>query len=438
MLDDIETQKTKSARNSTKTFSKGGPATAEPPRLWSYIFGVFPGDGSLPYLWEDDDEFWEQDAIVQDDGYISAGNITKTFSKSGPVSTAETFYIFGEYANDGSLPFPWEDVDESWAKDAIVQGDGYILARYLRESNDINPRIIRALIEMLSPTSNHRWKLHLRKRSGRKKSLAKSKPITIASLARRISKTITTMKIDAKLCRELADMIDPSSDHAFYLKFQQRGKPPGSPYWASGVPTNDDVELVDKYIDDAIAELVDAVMGKEVPRGPYGKRICEAAWKVTYACKTLNAFDDYRQSVNKKTGDAISELVNAVMGEEVPRVPYGKLIYKAAWGVAHACQNLNAVCHCRMTDWDEVQAECERRRQIGLTIDPATAVTRWWDADFADPYGILDEKFHLGIVDEQFARNRGASNADWVNFSDLPEATKKALQERLSKANTNQ
>ena len=31
---------------------------------------------------------------------------------------------------------------------------------------------------------------------------------------------------------------------------------------------------------------------------------------------------------------------------------------------------------------------------------------------------------------KQFARNPGASNNDWVDFNDLPEATRKALWER--------
>jgi hypothetical protein len=31
---------------------------------------------------------------------------------------------------------------------------------------------------------------------------------------------------------------------------------------------------------------------------------------------------------------------------------------------------------------------------------------------------------------EQFARNPGASNRDWVDFNDLPETTRKALRER--------
>lgn len=47
------------------------------------------------------------------------------------------------------------------------------------------------------------------------------------------------------------------------------------------------------------------------------------------------------------------------------------------------------------------------------------------------PYHILDKSHHGGQVGrEKFARHPGASNNDWVNFNDLPEATRNALWER--------
>lgn len=77
---------------------------------------------------------------------------------------------------------------------------------------------------------------------------------------------------------------------------------------------------------------------------------------------------------------------------------------------------------------DEYKAELERRRQIGLTIDPATAETMFWWADVCDPYCILDEQHHAGCVGrERFARNAGG---EWVDFNDLPDATRKSLWER--------
>ena len=76
----------------------------------------------------------------------------------------------------------------------------------------------------------------------------------------------------------------------------------------------------------------------------------------------------------------------------------------------------------------EYRAEIERRRQIGVTIDPAIAETIFWYADISDPYCILDPVFHLGQVGrEHFARNPGG---EWVHINDLPEATGKALWER--------
>ena len=141
--------------------------------------------------------------------------------------------------------------------------------------------------------------------------------------------------------------------------------------------------------------------------------------------------EDYKL-VNKNQDDAIAELVDAVVGREVPRAPYGELVYKAALKLVDACKALDAVYHYRLTDIDEYEAEVERRRQIGLTIDPDTAETTFWWADISDPYCILDrEKYHEGCVGrEQFARNPGASNNDWVDFHDLPDATRTALWER--------
>ena len=81
-----------------------------------------------------------------------------------------------------------------------------------------------------------------------------------------------------------------------------------------------------------------------------------------------------------------------------------------------------------MTDLDEYEAELARRRQIGLTIDPAHAETTVRVVDLSDPYDILDESHHVERrVREYFARNPGG---DWVHFGDLPNATDDALWER--------
>ncbi len=135
--------------------------------------------------------------------------------------------------------------------------------------------------------------------------------------------------------------------------------------------------------------------------------------------------------VKQNQDDAIAELVDAVVGREVTRAPYGEVVYKAAWKLAESCKALEAVYNYRLTDLDEYNVEVERRRQVGLTIDPATAETTFWWADVFDPYDILDPKHHGGQIGrESFARNPGASNDEWVDFGDLPEATRKALWER--------
>jgi hypothetical protein len=142
--------------------------------------------------------------------------------------------------------------------------------------------------------------------------------------------------------------------------------------------------------------------------------------------------DDYKL-VNKNQDEAIAKLVDVVLRErqQVVGAKYSEPVYKAAWKLVEACKALEAVYHKRLTDVDEYKAEVERRRQIGLTIDPATAETTFWWADMHDPYRILDRKFHVDAVGrEQFARHPGASKDDWVDFNDLPEATHKALWER--------
>jgi hypothetical protein len=96
--------------------------------------------------------------------------------------------------------------------------------------------------------------------------------------------------------------------------------------------------------------------------------------------------------------------------------------------LVEARKALEAVNYKRLTDVDEYRAEVERRRQIGLTIDPATAETTFWWADVFDPYHILDESHHGGQVGrEGFARHPGARPKDWVGFNHLPEATREAL-----------
>jgi hypothetical protein len=142
--------------------------------------------------------------------------------------------------------------------------------------------------------------------------------------------------------------------------------------------------------------------------------------------------DDYKL-VDKNLDDAIASLTDAVTSgiEEKEEGGYSKRTYELVWKLVEAGNAVKAVYNYKITDIEEYHAEIERRRRIGLTIDPATAETTFWWADGLDPYHILDKEFHYGSVGrERFARHPGASNSDWVNFSELPEATRNALWKR--------
>jgi hypothetical protein len=70
------------------------------------------------------------------------------------------------------------------------------------------------------------------------------------------------------------------------------------------------------------------------------------------------------------------------------------------------------------------------RKEAGLLIDPETAEVEWTYALTLDPYGIypdLPEELQQ-VGREYFARSPG-SNV-WVQFGDVPEATRDALWEK--------
>ena len=119
---------------------------------------------------------------------------------------------------------------------------------------------------------------------------------------------------------------------------------------------------------------------------------------------------------------AIAELAGALLGKpaEEPRVQHDDSVYRAAWKLVVWCNTAKA-------DLEQYKIELERRRQIGSTIDPATAETTFWWADMNDPYNIL-ERHHEGQSGREcFARN---PSGEWVHFHDMPEATRKALWQR--------
>ena len=148
--------------------------------------------------------------------------------------------------------------------------------------------------------------------------------------------------------------------------------------------------------------------------------------------------DDDIKRAGENQDNAIAKLIAGV-GRKKPRAKnggdkprYGKRVYEAGWDLMRAFQEFDFVYNYRFDDLEEYKAEVERRRQIGLTIDPDTAVTMFWWADINDPYQILNRTYHEGCIGrERFARRPDAtSQDDWVDFNDLPEATREALWKR--------
>jgi hypothetical protein len=83
-------------------------------------------------------------------------------------------------------------------------------------------------------------------------------------------------------------------------------------------------------------------------------------------------------------------------------------------------------------DADEMSVEqwLAVRKEAGVQIDPVTAEVYWTYGLTLDPYGIfpeLPEECQV-VGREYFARSPGSDI--WVNFRDLPDATREALWEK--------
>jgi hypothetical protein len=70
------------------------------------------------------------------------------------------------------------------------------------------------------------------------------------------------------------------------------------------------------------------------------------------------------------------------------------------------------------------------RKEAGLKIDPETAEVYWCYALTLDPYGVYPElpEEYRQVGREYFARSPGSDI--WVEFGDLPKATRDALWEK--------
>jgi hypothetical protein len=148
-------------------------------------------------------------------------------------------------------PYVYEDVDHWWALEAIQHGNGAILVRYLREADEIDPRVRRELAEMLNPRSNHTWRLDARYRfRGKPTKLAKRWKPLFNDVLVNLTKLLSGVDpLDPRYPRTLADMLDPDSHHELQLDFKQRkpGRPPLKPprkYRGGRIPPPIDIDPV--------------------------------------------------------------------------------------------------------------------------------------------------------------------------------------------------
>jgi hypothetical protein len=68
-------------------------------------------------------------------------------------------------------------------------------------------------------------------------------------------------------------------------------------------------------------------------------------------------------------------------------------------------------------------------KEIGSNIDPATAEVSWERENWFNPYGLYpDAEYYLPRL-LYFARSPGSGI--WVQFEELPETTRKVLEQRV-------
>ena len=86
-------------------------------------------------------------------------------------------------------------------------------------------------------------------------------------------------------------------------------------------------ELVDKIYRHAIAKLVAAVAGQKATREPYSEAIIDRGLNLVKAFKIEGRYDSPKWLIDEKADDAIAALVDALVGEEVARGPYDEDVY---------------------------------------------------------------------------------------------------------------
>jgi hypothetical protein len=68
------------------------------------------------------------------------------------------------------------------------------------------------------------------------------------------------------------------------------------------------------------------------------------------------------------------------------------------------------------------------RKEAGLKIDPKTAEVLWDYGNILDPYGVDPDLADVCLGRVYFARS--PTSKIWVEFGDLPDATRSALWEK--------
>jgi hypothetical protein len=138
---------------------------------------------------------------------------------------------------DSCWPYVHDDIDRSWAREAIRHGEPTILAAYLRQANEqadeIDPGVRRELAEMLNPASDHTWRLDVGYRPlGKPTKEAKHAKSVFNEVTVKLTELLSgTGPLDPRCPRALADMLDPDSRYPLRLDFKQRkrGRPPLAP-----------------------------------------------------------------------------------------------------------------------------------------------------------------------------------------------------------------
>jgi hypothetical protein len=174
-----------------------------------------------------------------------------------------------------------------WARAAIRYGDAKTLARYLRQADEIDPRVRRELAEVLNLTSNHTLRLHACYRfRGKPTKLAKRWKRVFNEAIVNLTKLLSGVDpLDPRCRRTLSDMLDPDSKHELRLDFKQRksGRPPLSPPridWPPLVPAPIENDAVTRIVRSAAERVRDAKdQGRKIP--PV-KQLHDGASRSTY------------------------------------------------------------------------------------------------------------------------------------------------------------